>query len=456
MSTNMELIETKTVGSGGSATIVFTSIPQTYTDLKLVVSARGNTGQMTFNGTGGTAYSFRRLMGVGSGTPSSGANSGISQFEGFDWNYTTYTANTFSSTEIYIPNYTSSNFKSISLDTVQENNATQAYAQLYAGLFSNTSPITSITLTSSGGNFVEGSTAYLYGISSVTSTPKATGGIVSQDATHWYHTFPFSSTFTPTEAITCDYLVIGGGGGGGGFNGNYGGGGGAGGLRSTVSATGGGGTLESALSLTAQAYAITVGAGGAATLIPTSGSNSVFSTITSNGGGRGGSSPDGSTAQAASGGSGGGGDGYTSTSGASGTTNQGRAGGNGHIPGGGTRSGGGGGGANTAGTNASASRGGKGGDGVLIPAMANATFTGVGTYFAGGGGGSSQSGGGTEGLGGLGGLGGGGNGTVDKNAQAGVANTGSGGGAAGYNNDINVAGNPGNGGSGVVIVRYAK
>jgi hypothetical protein len=80
------------------------------------------------------------------------------------------TANTFGSTLIYIPNYTSSNNKSFSADVVMENNNTSnggAFMVLDAGLWSQTAAITSITInTSSGGgsNFVQHSTATLYGI----------------------------------------------------------------------------------------------------------------------------------------------------------------------------------------------------------------------------------------------------------------------------------------------------
>ena len=92
--------------------------------------------------------------------------------------------------------------------------------------------------------------------------------------------------------LNVDYLVVGGGGGGGL---SAGGGGGAGGLRSTVTATGGGGTLETPLSLAFNtSFTVTVGAGGAGAIAGSpnigsvSGNNSVFSTITSIGGGYGG------------------------------------------------------------------------------------------------------------------------------------------------------------------------
>ncbi len=72
--------------------------------------------------------------------------------------------NTFANGEIYIPNYTASVNKSVSIDSVTENNATSAIAALDAGLWANTAAITSINLNGNNGNFVQYSTAYLYGI----------------------------------------------------------------------------------------------------------------------------------------------------------------------------------------------------------------------------------------------------------------------------------------------------
>ena len=444
MSTNMKLIETKTVGAGGSASIDFTSIPQTYTDLLIKTSLRGVASdtwiqvKVTFNGST-TGYTNKNLLGSGSAASSSSNNFTDSIGRGMLSEGTSYTANTFASSDFYIPNYTSSNYKSTSSEATTENNATANTTVLDAGLWSNTAAINQITLTSDNGNFAQYSIASLYGISNVTSTTKATGGIVSSDGTYNYHMFPYSGTFTPTTAITADYLVIAGGGGG-----SYGGGG-AGGLRSTVTISGGSpGTVETALSLTAQAYTVTVGAGGAAGSAGNSyqgqnGSNSVFSTITSTGGG--GAAYD----TPAIGGSGGG-RGNTG-SGAAGTTNQGFAGGDGTSGGVGA---GGGGGAGAVGGNGTTSGniGGNGGNGRQITAFANATQTGVDNgYYAGGGGGGYQN---YSGLGGLGGLGGGGKGTRDTKATPGVVNTG-GGGAGSYASGADFS----NGGSGLVIIRYA-
>jgi hypothetical protein len=165
MANTYKLIEAKTLASAVSS-ITFSSIPQTYTDLQVLFSARGTTGLganviiIEYNGNG-SSYNFIRLMGYGSGANSgSGANGQIAITQSVD-----ETANTFSNNSLYIPNYTSANYKSLSGDSVNENNDTETYMTLNATLWSNTAAITSLKLTANGGNFVINSTFYLYGIS---------------------------------------------------------------------------------------------------------------------------------------------------------------------------------------------------------------------------------------------------------------------------------------------------
>jgi hypothetical protein len=166
MANTFELIEAKTLTTA-TASITFSSIPATFTDLKLVMSTRLDSASgatfnyITFNGTT-TGYYIRTAEGSGSSTASTNASirdAGLDQG-------TSYTSNTFSNTEIYIPNYTSSNYKSYSVDTVTENNATTAYMELVAGSWSNTAAISSIQISpdTGGRNYVQYSTFYLYGI----------------------------------------------------------------------------------------------------------------------------------------------------------------------------------------------------------------------------------------------------------------------------------------------------
>ena len=171
MAITYKTIATTTVGSGGATNIEFTSIPGTYTDLLIKGSTRlngGDTGiQLVLRFNGNTQnYSRRLIYGNGAAAESFSGSSETYLRIAFA-EESTRTANTFNNFELYIPNYTSSNNKSTSSDSVTENNATTAYASLHAGLWSNTSAITSISIFDISGtqaNFVQHSTATLYGI----------------------------------------------------------------------------------------------------------------------------------------------------------------------------------------------------------------------------------------------------------------------------------------------------
>lgn len=162
---NMIPISTVTVGSGGAGTIDFINIPQTYTDLLIKYSARNDSANGTllvkYNNDGTTSnYVYRQIYGDGS------AINNDTQSDLFFGTVprSTYTASTFGNGEIYIPNYTSSNHKSVTTDSVSENNATTSIASLWSGLWKNTAPISNIRLYLYTGAFVQYSSATLYGI----------------------------------------------------------------------------------------------------------------------------------------------------------------------------------------------------------------------------------------------------------------------------------------------------
>ena len=168
MATTFTKIASVSVGSGGASSIDFTSIPSTYTDLCVKISARydqssDNAVYLRFNSNSGANYSYRYLYGSGAAAASATAsgdtraNAGIAVAS-------SYTASTFSNSEIYVPNYAGSTNKSFSADNVQENNATTAFSTLVAGLWSQTTAITAVNLFPASGNFVQYSTAVLYGI----------------------------------------------------------------------------------------------------------------------------------------------------------------------------------------------------------------------------------------------------------------------------------------------------
>lgn len=162
---SMTLISTVTVGSAGAASITFSSIPQTFTDLLVIHSIRksdtsGSIIRLDLNGSSSN-FTYRSLLGDGSTAASFSGSTGIAGYA----NFSNYTANTFSSSSTYLPNYTGSTNKSFSVDTVMESNVSSGPNQLIlAGLWSNTAAITTLSLTAASGNWVENSTASLYGI----------------------------------------------------------------------------------------------------------------------------------------------------------------------------------------------------------------------------------------------------------------------------------------------------
>jgi hypothetical protein len=158
------------VGSGGASAITFSSIPATYTDLKVVMSVRtswGNIpdwGSVRFNGDTGNNYSYIFLEGSGSAASSGSATNNHAEIT-VGWDGANSTGSTFSNTEMYIPNYASSNAKSFFADSVEENNATAAYSTLNAMLWNSTAAINSITFASANGATIQQySSFYLYGI----------------------------------------------------------------------------------------------------------------------------------------------------------------------------------------------------------------------------------------------------------------------------------------------------
>jgi hypothetical protein len=170
----MTLIETKTLGSG-SASIEFTSIPQNATDLVLLFSGRRDQDsvevRIQFNGDTGSNYTTRRLFGGGGAAASDNSSTTFLPFYGVV--NSNATSNVFSNGQFYISNYTGSTTKTVSADTVTENNGIEAYTQITAGLWNNTAAITSILLIASSGSFTTNTSASLYKV-----TKGSSGGVV--------------------------------------------------------------------------------------------------------------------------------------------------------------------------------------------------------------------------------------------------------------------------------------
>jgi hypothetical protein len=169
MPNTFTLIQAITVGSGGQAAIDFTSIPSTYTDLCLKLSARGTTNNIAenfttrLNGSSSSIYTAMLLYSAGTAAASA-VSANQAQLDYGLMPGVPATTSTFGNAEIYIPNYAGNANKSLSIDEVTENNATTSYAAFISGIWASTSAINQITLTASAGNFAQYSTAYLYGI----------------------------------------------------------------------------------------------------------------------------------------------------------------------------------------------------------------------------------------------------------------------------------------------------
>jgi len=159
--------------TGSESSIVLDEIPADYTDLIIVLSLRssftgGSNSNMLLrlNDSTGT-YTTRGLQGNGSSTSSSDNIDVI--FSGYTYigsalPSATTTANTFSNVQLYFPNYASSNAKSFSTDSVMENNATYSVQHILGHLWSGTAAINKVEIFDSNGNFVQYSSATLYGI----------------------------------------------------------------------------------------------------------------------------------------------------------------------------------------------------------------------------------------------------------------------------------------------------
>ncbi len=174
MANTYTLIASNTLGSS-AASVTFSSIPATYTDLVLKFSARANSGGSTagdvyvrINGSSSTIYSETVLRCYESNTAATlSQNIETSFIYLTQQNGSATTSNTFSNFEVYIPSYTASQNKPISsFGVLENNNTTIPFIGVDAALFRSTSAITSITLNISNDAFASDSSFFLYGIKS--------------------------------------------------------------------------------------------------------------------------------------------------------------------------------------------------------------------------------------------------------------------------------------------------
>ena len=168
MATTYTLIASNTLSSS-AASVTFSAIPGTYTDLVLRASIRsteastGKAIRIEFNADSSAIYSVTRINGSGSAASSS-RRTDYSFIDGYTADADNNTANTYSSLELYLSNYTSTKNKLMSIFHAQENNTTAAEMNAIAGLYGNTSAITSIKLNFASLDIKAGSSFFLYGI----------------------------------------------------------------------------------------------------------------------------------------------------------------------------------------------------------------------------------------------------------------------------------------------------
>lgn len=465
MATNT-YVALQTVTASSASTVSFTSIPSTYTDLRIVaVGISSTTGssvnnwRMTFNGDSTSGlYSNTALYGNGSTASSNRDSNGNFMYLGL--------VGQASNTAQPVSTFDIMNYSNNTTNKTVLSRGSSASDSTYAmvGLWRNTAVINRVDLFMSGATVT--GTFTIYGIKNWTAETgtKATGGEVFYDSTYCYHVFKYSGNFIPSQSLTADFMMVGGGGG----TGNAGGG--AGGFR-----------LLTSQSFTATTYPVVVGAGGVGTgyngggtAAVSNGTSTTFYGTTATYGGGGGNQTNNTDADGQPGGSGGGeGYGRSQGLGASDTAGTGNLGGFTPVEGYGggmgksdnstyTLGGGGGGAGGVGGTvSSNTGIGGAGGIGAggtsytnytIINAMGAATNTGElssGNYYYAGGGSAYGPSGPTTG-----GLGGGGRSATGSygspTVYSGLPNTGGGGGGA--NSDAK----GGRGGSGVVIIRYPK
>lgn len=170
MMATYELIATLTAGSGGASSFDFTSIPQTYTDIVFRMSLRGTNNdtyfslQTRFNNSGTTNLYYSNGLSAYNGSISQAGQNGLSYLYAGNPPSNPATSNTFGNVEFYVPNYSGSERKSVSMEMVGENNAATAFTQFWACIWYTTPAITQVTFFNEYGNFAEHSSAQLYGI----------------------------------------------------------------------------------------------------------------------------------------------------------------------------------------------------------------------------------------------------------------------------------------------------
>jgi hypothetical protein len=164
-------LATTTVGSGGTSTITFSSIPQTYTHLQIRAIARENSGAVTafndvlvrFNSDSGANYRYHYMNGNGT---SAIAGTAASQTYAWAMDVTgaASAANVYAGNVLDILDYTNTNKNTTTRTLTGADFNGSGAVDFISTLWLNTAAITSITITTGGNNFAQYSSFALYGI----------------------------------------------------------------------------------------------------------------------------------------------------------------------------------------------------------------------------------------------------------------------------------------------------
>jgi hypothetical protein len=164
-----ESIATTTVGSGGQATVSFTSIPATYKHLQIRCISRGTIAatftnvNLRFNSDSSSIYRTHWLD--GNGTSALGEDSGASPEIYFGVGVgANANANVFGASVCDILDYASTNKFKVTRSLAGEDNNGNGFLGLISGLWRSTAAVTQIDITPNSGNFVQYSSFALYGI----------------------------------------------------------------------------------------------------------------------------------------------------------------------------------------------------------------------------------------------------------------------------------------------------
>jgi len=169
--TAYESIATVTVGSGGSSTITFSSIPNTYTHLQIRgIHRAGSSGTgatdvyLYYNGdTTNTHYYAHQLYGTGSSAGAGSANSPVNAMATVN---NGATGSVFAACVVDILDFANNNkYKTLRTLSGVDTNNTNGFIELTSTLWSNTAAITDISITPANGtNWQQFSQFSLYGV----------------------------------------------------------------------------------------------------------------------------------------------------------------------------------------------------------------------------------------------------------------------------------------------------